>query len=150
MRLIGIWLAGAVGVALCAFWAAAPLEIRQPIDVAAALMVSSDQPQTVAPRATIDADAFSALIWNPPLSAPPQQVAAAPEPLRRGGPQLELIAIIEEKGQRRAAIYDPQSDRTLIVSSGDRVQHQTVTAIGTDTVELSGGVSLRLKEDRSG
>ena len=59
----------------------------------------------------------------------------APPPVR-----LQLLAIIREEDLFRAAVYDPDSDRILVVAAGQRVGTQLV-----DQVDKS---SLTLRDER--
>ena len=100
----------------------------------------------------IDQSAFVVRLWNPP--PPPEarnalvagRTAPPPKPLR-----LQLIGIIDDGRQLRAALYDPETDRLLIVATGDRVKRHTIT-ITADAVELADGRvthRLTLRKDRS-
>ena len=66
--------------------------------------------------------------------------------------RFQLIGIINDGGPLKAALYDPDTDRLLIVTSGDRIKQHTVTAISAEMIEMSDGRSttrLTLIEDRS-
>jgi hypothetical protein len=118
-----------------------PVEIKPP---------PRDEPPA-AQSDLIDPGAFAVKLWNPlPPPSTPETLAATsepPVPLK-----LQLIGIITEQEVHRAAVYDPDSDRLLIVSGGDRIDHHTITQVTSSTVELSDGQSTRtltLKEDHS-
>ena len=103
---------------------------------------------------SIDVRAFAATLWNPPPPPPPLPVpesasaANPPKPLN-----LQLIGIIEETdGTRRAAVYDIDNDRMLILSGGDSVRDHTVKSITARTIELTDGRStqrLNLRQEPS-
>ena len=145
------WLVGSLAIASCAFWAVAPADDPDQPDLFTTLVepstesISDDSPQA------FDDQSFSARLWNPPPGSGP--APPAPKSDRRPPPpRLELIAIINDGGERRAAVYDPDTDRIRIVASGDQISDLTVTSVSADAVELSDGratVRLTLKEERS-
>ena len=144
------WVLGAALVTLSAAWAWRPLEQPEP----RGLFIDLHSPTTT----PIDDEdhrfyqgAFVVRLWNPP---PPEarnrrlaeQTAPPPKPLR-----LQLIGIIDDGRQLRAALYDPETDRLLIVATGDQVKQHTIT-ITADAVELADGRvthRLTLRKDRS-
>jgi hypothetical protein len=83
----------------------------------------------------IDLDAFRAPLWVAPPAPPPAPPAAkpppAPPPLR-----LELLAIVRDENQIRALVYDPDSDRIMVVAEGDRVTDRTIERIGEAGVDI--------------
>ncbi len=100
----------------------------------------------------LDPSAFTAKLWNPP--SPPAEVpekvtvqrTVPPKPLR-----LQLVGIIDDGQTLRAAVYDPDTDRLLILASGERVLQHTITSITADAVMLvDGRVSHRLTLRRDG
>ena len=99
----------------------------------------------------IDQSTFIVRLWNPPPpEAPPEgrdrRLAEQSSP-----PRLQLIGITDDGRQLRAALYDPDADRLLIVASGDHVKKHTVT-VTPDAVELVNGqvtYRLALRKDRS-
>ncbi|MEE8154271.1 MAG: hypothetical protein V3T53_04850 [Phycisphaerales bacterium] len=143
------WLLGAVLVTLSAAWAWRPLEQPEPrkffIDLHAPTTTPIDDEDHL-----FDQGAFVVRLWNPSPPPPPEVrdalVAGRTAPLR-----LQLIGIIDDGRQLRAALYDPEADRLLIVTTGDRVQQHTIT-ISADAVELADGRvthRLTLRKDRS-
>jgi hypothetical protein len=66
-----------------------------------------------------------------PLASPSSTDVAPPE-----SPRLRLVGIIDDRGARRAALYDPQGDRLVVVAEGDRIGASTVRRIEEDSVEL--------------
>ena len=145
------WLLGAALATLCAGWAWRPLEPPEPreffIDLHAPPTTPIDDQDH-----RFDQGAFVVRLWNPP--PPPEarnalvagQTAPAPKP-----PRLQLIGIIDDGRQLLAALYDPETDRLLIVATGDRVKQHTIT-ITADAVELADGQvthRLTLRKDRS-
>ena len=146
------WLLGAALVTLSAAWAWRPLEQPEPngffIDLHAPPTTPIDDEDH-----RFDQSAFAVRLWNPPPPPPEArnalvagQTAPPPKPLR-----LQLIGIIDDGRQLRAALYDPETDRLLIVATGDRVKQHTIT-ITADAVELADGRvthRLTLRKDRS-
>jgi len=150
-RLRATWLAGSAAITSCVLWAAAPLGESSRPD--GAVVVAALSPKLV--KATpnpIEPQAFTARLWNPRPAEQASQVAQQEIAARSATMRLQLIGIINEAGQLKAALYDPQTDRVLIVTSGDRVGQHTITQISASTVELSDGrftSRLKLREDRS-
>ncbi|MCI0353304.1 MAG: hypothetical protein L0Z53_28120 [Acidobacteriales bacterium] len=138
---------GLIAVTACAVWALAPL----PVPSSNPLQISGEQPSlpsTPVDSTTIDSEAFArARLWNPKQLPQPAPMQAQAQPLR-----LQLIGIIHAEGRLQAALYDPDADRLLIVSSGQTIKGHQVTKITAKTVELSSGQSkleLHLKETTS-
>jgi hypothetical protein len=150
-RIHATWLAGAAAITSCALWAAAPPGESSRPD--GAVVVAAPLPKLVnAPPNPIDPQAFTARLWNPGPAEQASQVAQHEVAVRSATMPLQLIGIINEAGQLKAALYDPQTDRVLIVTSGDRIGQHTITQISASTVELSDGrftSRLKLREDRS-
>lgn len=98
---------------------------------------------------TLDIDAFKAPIWvaaapppaPPPAAAPPPP----PAPLR-----VQLLAILHEGDGHRAAMYDPDSDRLVVVRTGDRVAGRLVDAVDSDRVALRDDRGTRMLTLRDG
>ena len=116
-----------------AFWPTQPATFESP-DVSA--------PESLAPPTelpVLEASAFHAPLWvaqaPPPL---PPAAAPPPPPLR-----LQLIAIVHENGQYRAALYDPDSDELKVVSSGDKLGTRIVAGVAKDSVTISEGKLIR-------
>lgn len=147
------WLIGALAIVMCAWWAALPLE-QHPTGTA----ITMNQPSPVliekSPNAadTIDLVAFAARLWNPVASQQTDQQREPKIAKRQESIPFQLIGIINDGGPLKAALYDPDTDRLLIVTSGDRIKQHTVTAISAEMIEMSDGRSttrLTLIEDRS-
>ncbi|MCH8342415.1 MAG: hypothetical protein IH983_00320 [Planctomycetes bacterium] len=147
------WLIGASAMVMCAWWAVLPLE-QHPGGTAVTMNQPSPGLIENSPNAsdTIDLVAFAARLWNPPLPQETDQQRQSKSAQRQELIRLQLIGIINDGGALKAALYDPDTDRLLIVRSGDRIRRHTVTAISAEGVELSDGRSttrLTLIEDRS-
>ena len=142
------WLLGAALATLCAGWAWRPLEPPEPreffIDLHAPPTTPIDDEDH-----RFDQGAFLVRLWNPP--PPPPGARDALVAGRAAPPRLQLIGIIDDGRQLRAALYDPEADRLLIVATGDHVKQHTIT-ITADAVELADGRvthRLTLRKDRS-
>ena len=143
------WVLGAALVTLCAWWAWRPLE--QPdqsgffIDLHAPPTTPIDDEDH-----RFDQGAFAVRLWIPPPEAR-NALAAERTPPPPKPPRLQLIGIIDDGRQLRAALYDPEADRLLIVGDGDHVKQHTIT-ITADAVELADGRiihRLTLRKGRS-
>lgn len=97
-------------------------------------------PQRQQPPVTaLEQDGFRAPIWvadPPPPSAKPPP---APTPPLR----LQLLAITSDGSGLKAALYDPDTDKVLVVVSGDPIGHRSVERIAADAVVLREGEILR-------
>lgn len=153
-------LVAGVGAALvvAAFaWALWPIE-RAPLAFAEAAGQPLATPS--AERLAFNADAFNATLWTPPPVPPPAPVIAQkppPPPMK-----LQLIGITRDTPVSggtpvlRAALYDPESDRMLIVAAGEKITlggkaRYTVASLTNDTIELADGDIVRklsLKDER--
>lgn len=133
-------------------YALAPLN-RPAVDAPA---LDAPSPGVVPPRvAALDVDAFRAPIWvadpPPPPPPPPTAPSTSPPPLR-----LQLLAIVRDAGDPpvyRATLYDPDTDRLLVVAAGDKVGARTVERVDAEGVGLadaSGPRSLLLREATTG
>ena len=147
------WLIGASAIVMCAWWAALPLE-QYPGGTAITMNQPSPGLIEKSPNAadTIDLVAFAARLWNPVAPQETDQKRQTKSAQRQELIRLQLIGIINDGGQLKAALYDPDTDRLLIVQNGDRIRDHTVTTISAEDVELSDGRSitrLTLIEDRS-
>lgn len=156
-RIAGIGLAGLCAVAACAVWAlrtpavSAPWDERLKLDLAPPQSLPASE--TNEQRPAFDPNLFAVKLWHPPPPPPP------PEPqqqrvVERGTPlNLQLIGIVHEGQERRAVLYDPQSDRLYIIAptrgdfGGDeRIGQHTVTAVTDTYVELTNGRSVKRLE----
>ena len=108
---------------------------------------SNDQGQS-----ELDTGLFAVKLWNP-RPEPAQPEAPSQEPERRPSPpRVQLVAIINEDGQLRAALYDLSAEKLLVLSAGETVQQYEIQQIVVDGVVLSNGQvqhELRIREDRS-
>ncbi len=88
---------------------------------------------------SLDLAAFRTPLWvAPPAPPPPAAAAPAPPPLK-----LQLIAILRDKGEYRAAVYDPETDRLTVVGPGDTIAGRKVERVGGSEVALRDGVLSR-------
>lgn len=139
------WLAGGAALTAGLAWSFQPLsppsldESRLEIGDPAVTALAAHQGD----QREFDAAAFAVNLWNPP----PPPAAAADDALAIEPPKplnLQLIGIISEAGSSgyKAALYDVESDRILIVASGDKVRDHTVTTVTERMVELTGPEGL--------
>jgi hypothetical protein len=149
-RMRATWVVASAAIALCAWWAALPLQGPARPEATLVLASPSSAPLAATPK-HIDPQAFAVRLWNAPPAASGSQegqheATGSPTPV-----QFALIGIIHEGGQLKAALYHAQTDRVLIVTNGDRIGRHTVTQISASTVEVSDGrltSRLKLREDR--
>lgn len=118
-----------------AFWPLRPIGINTPVIE----RTQSPAKQVVA----LDTAAFRAPIWvaEPPPPPPPAPIATPPPPppLR-----LQLLAIIRESDAYKAAIYDPDTDRILVVAAGEKLGTRTVERVDKATLMLRDQAGMRV------
>jgi hypothetical protein len=149
--------ATAVGAAcVCAAWAVWPLSRQAilPFERPAPPSESS-APHLEAPP--LNLAAFDAPLWREPVlaAAEPVPPSAPPPPPPPPPLKLQLLGIVGEPSgdtiTYRAALYDPDSDRIIVVTSGDTVAGRTVTTVEAGSVALALGTTthtLLLRPDR--
>jgi hypothetical protein len=140
----GLIIAGlaAVGSAVFASWPVKPRPFTAPV------IEFADTPKRTV--AALDLAAFRAPIWvaEPPPPPPPAPPAPAPvlPPLK-----IQLLAIIRDldSGMHKAAVYDPDTDRVLVVAAGERLGIRTVEQVDRSSLTLrdvAGTRTLALKD----
>jgi hypothetical protein len=136
-KLASTWLLPTCGLAIVTIgvWALWPLG-RTSIDSPDLTVATQAAPPA---PVELDIDAFRAPLWI--VAAPPPEPPAPPPPpppLR-----LQLLAIVDERGVYKAAIYDPDADRLFVASTGETIAGRTVETIGHDSVDLREGDQTR-------
>lgn len=158
-RLIALWLLGAPALVLSAAWS---FVLRSPPPVPGDVTIEprvSEGNQADENLQPFDPDIFFARLWIPPPVKKIDAAANAPAVAERPSPlNLQLIGIIEgapsesitgsssdtpENGaaERKAALYDPQTDTLFIAAVGETLQQHTIVAIAAEYVEFSIGTS---------
>lgn len=146
-RVPRLLLAGcAAVVAMCAAWAAWPIAV-EPVPVSAGAAVVTERPATTI--AALDLDAFRVPVWVAPTPPPaPEKPALPPPPLK-----LQLLAIIREGESYKAALYDPDADKVLVVAAGETlgagraVEAVTATAVSVRDAGGRGVRTLALRDE---
>ncbi len=134
------WLIGTSAIVMCALWAGFPLELWDQPDLT--ITLAQPSPQSIEQASeSIDRSAFVARLWYTPAAQVGSEQSEPEVAKRPGSFRFQLIGIINDSGQLKAALYDADTDRLLIVTSGDRIRQHTVTAISAEGVELSDGRS---------
>lgn len=132
------WVAACgVAVALSGVFALWPLKGAE----AQAPVIARPEPVLQRRLAALDQSAFRVPIWvteasPPPPPAPPK--VTPPPPIR-----LQLLAIVKEDGAYKAAVYDPESDRLLVVGAGESIGLRSVDKVGATSVSIRDGASVR-------
>jgi hypothetical protein len=146
-KLAPIATACGVAVVCCAAWALWPLPTPAIDEPSMEVKPGDAKPAKVVPP--IDLAAFHAPLWvaPPPPPAPPAPTPPAP-PLR-----LQLIAILREgegTPSYKAAIYDPDQDKLLIVGKGETIAGHLIEDVraGDLTLKDNGNSrTLSLKDE---
>ena len=130
------WLAIPGGLVITTAWAIWPLQTAS--FSAPAVPVDSAEGAKAA-TADDDVSAFRAPLWvaPPPPPAPPS-VAPPPPPLK-----LQLLAVIREGDRYKAMLYDPDADRIVVASEGERLGERTVESVSAAGVQIRDGNGLR-------
>jgi hypothetical protein len=124
-------------VASAAAWGIAPLAQQgrsvdaTPIDSGALSSRTIETPLKPDVKA-LDQSLFKTPLWvvPKPPPAPPAPPPPAP-PLR-----LQLLALLEESGQRTAVVFDPDTQLTSTVRAGESVSRRQVLRIDATTITL--------------
>jgi hypothetical protein len=105
--------------------------------------------------ASLDVAAFRAPLWvAPPAPVAPPPPAAPPPPLK-----LQLLAVVHEGEVFKAMLYDPDSDKILVVAEGEALgtgeagggsKVERVTAAGVQIRDGTGLRTLALRPDQGG
>jgi hypothetical protein len=152
-----------VGVVCCAsvfVWAVWPWTFRHTDHLA----TSAERQRSAAQggtspattRAGIDPSVFDVSLWTPPPMPPVPRsdvavVSPPPPPLK-----LQLLGISGDgsgKAPFRAALYDPDTVRVILVSHGEMLSRYTVRALTGEAVEFVDGARverLTLREPSTG
>jgi len=101
-----------------------------------------------------DARVFDVALWTPPPAPVVKDVIAAPPP---PPPPLkyQLLGISGDgggDGPRRAALYDPETDRVVLIAQGESVSGFVVRTLTHDAIEFVDGTRverLSLREPAS-
>jgi len=155
---------GAVAV-VAAFWAAWPLVAPQPdgeyfSGVPSLAGGAQENPRAGArsapgpmPSATLDPEAFRVALWTPPPLK--DAVVAAPPPPPPPPFKLQLLGITGDgttASPLRACLYDPETDRVLLVAQGDTVKPFLIRQLTREYIEFVDGARverLSLREPSS-
>lgn len=102
--------------------------------------------------AAVDVAAFRVPIWvaEPAPPPPPAPVTPPPPPAPL---KLQLLAIVNENGVYRAAVYDPDADKLLVVAAGEKIGSRRVEKVDKSAVTLAddtGKRVLALKQEGGG
>lgn len=128
----------------CAAFAAWPLEPTHLTPTAIT------QPETAKRQvASLDLAAFRIPLWvaepAPPAPSAPLAPAAPPPPLK-----LRLLAIIHEGEIYKAAVYDPDSDKILVVAAGEKIGIRNVDKVDKSTLTLQDHTGKRVLALKAG
>ena len=133
-----------IAPAAAAAWGLWPL---RPLEVSRGESVAPARPSGETALAALDTDAFRAPLWvAPPAPPAPPAPAAPPAPLR-----LQLLAVVHEGAAYRAMLYDPDSDKLMVVGEGEKAGARTVekvTASGVQIRDAAGVRALALRQDQ--
>jgi hypothetical protein len=113
----------------CGVWALRPLGSPTVVSSSVSRPAPRDEPVQVA----LDTAAFRAPLWVAPPAPPPAPAPAPPPPPLK----LQLIAILKEGSEYRAALYDPEADTLTVVGRGDTIAGRTIERIGAADLDLS-------------
>ncbi len=125
-------------VAACGLWAFMPLGPAH-VDVPN-VSASAASDRSVVPAA-LDVAAFNAPLWVAPAPPPLAVAEVTPPPL----PPLkwQLLAIVREDTGYKALVYDPDTDRLLVLKEGDDSGPQRVERVTATTLDVRGGAGVR-------
>ena len=146
-------------VMACAWWSLKPLDAPAPIETPELAIAARDQSESSEQQAPIDPNVFALKLWNPAPNPPKTVQTAEASPTSPPAPQplnIQLIGIITDMvdGQpvQKAAMYDGDADRLLIIADGQRLREHIVRVLPSGVVELVDGQTTRqyrLRTDRN-
>jgi hypothetical protein len=153
-----IRLAAAVTITMVmvwAFWPITPSSVVEPSP--AGKGQSQPEAPAIASVPPLNAAAFDAPLWVIAATPPAQATATPPPPPPPPPPlRLQLLGITRDESQPtpvyRAAVYDPDSDRIIVVNSGDTVGGRVVQSIASDRIAFALGAQVKtllLRADQS-
>lgn len=138
------WIAGLIVVAALtgAFWPLPPIKIALPEPVEQAT------PASTGAIASLNVAAFDLPLWI--VAATPvaeEKPTAPPAPLPPPPLRIQLLGITRggtpDAPAYKATIYDPDSDRIIIIAGGDTVGGRTVKSISTDRIAFALGQQVQ-------
>lgn len=138
------WMLAMSALGLAAAWAFWPLQERlSKSEMSAESPTPDADALPFVASAPFDLDAFRVPIWvTPPPPPPPPPIAQATPP--QPPLKLQLLAISRDAGAPgepavlRATLYDPETDRLLIVAHGDTIGTRRVESLTEQAVALAG------------
>jgi hypothetical protein len=137
-----LWLVTVSTLIVVGLWALRPLEQSKPIELPSGGRGSpiNQDPQTNTPP--IDAGIFAVNLWNlPPALSATSAESTLPSPPAKPL-NVQLIGIITEDGVAKAALYDADNDRLLIVDDGQTIGDRTLRIVEADSLGGSAGVEI--------
>lgn len=125
-------------ISACAVWAFLPLGSTQ---VAVPEIGAGATPQAPA-RVALDVSAFSAPLWVAPEPAPSARATAAPPP---PPPPLrwQLLAIVREDAGYKAFLFDPDTDKVLVLTEGDQSGSRRIAKVTPTSVDVRDAAGVR-------
>jgi hypothetical protein len=138
-------LVAVIAAGVWAFWPLGAVRIEEPTIAAGPV----EAPARAA--LALDTAAFRAPLWVAPPAPPAPPVAAAPPPPLK----VQLLAVVHEDGVYKAVLYDPDSDKLLVLKEGETLGSvgrsvQSVSATAVQIRDQSGVRTLALREDQKG
>jgi hypothetical protein len=125
-------------VAVCGVWAFLPLEPAG-VDVPEIAQDSGAAPQ--AAPLSLDLAAFNAPLWVAP---PPPKVAEAIPPAPPLPPlRWQLLAIVREDAGFKALVYDPDTDKLLVLGEGDQSGPRRIARVSPTSTDVRDGAGVR-------
>lgn len=114
-------------------WAMWPSRETQLPGAPVELLTPANETNGAPTGVALDQSAFHSPIWVTPPAPPPEPRPTAPPPPTK----LQLLALSTENGVAKALLYDPDSDRVVSVSVGDKVSRAEVEDITSDRVVIA-------------
>lgn len=133
----GLAFAG-LAVGACAVWAFWPLgTVQVPVPKVATGSATTPGPSRVA----LDVSAFSAPLWVAPEPPPSTRAASPPPP----PPPLrwQLLAIVREDSGYKAFLFDPDTDKVLVLTEGDQSGSRRIAKVTPTSVDVRDAAGVR-------
>lgn len=134
-------------IGACGWWCFAPLKASTSIAPPRLDVAGPQGPGESQDHAPINPSVFAVALWNPAPPAQGQTAADSTPPAPPSPLNIQLIGIITDTVDgipiQKAAIYDADADRLLIIADGEKLREHVVRVLSAGVVELVDGETTR-------
>jgi hypothetical protein len=131
-----------VAVLMGVGWALVPPGTPLVDSPSVALTGASQDETAIAP---LDPSAFDTPVWTIAAALQPPAPPPPPPPLK-----VQLIGILKEDQGYKAVLYDPDTNKILVVSTGEEALGHKIDRVAADTITIRDGPLVRTLALRPG